>query len=112
MGAKFILTQNEEGTFAFSFQMLDGRVILSGQGCADKETAINRINAVRHLVSREQNFEVVTAEDGQAHLVLRNRHKEVIGQSEVYPDAESLPWVIALARGNVRGAQVEDLTGE
>lgn len=111
MGATFILTQNQEGTFAFSFQMLDGEVILSGQGYADKETAINAINAVRHLAARDQNFEPRTAEDGGAYLVLKNRRKAVIGQSEMYPDPEGLPRVIVLAKANVRGARFDDLTG-
>ena len=112
MGAVFALTRNEEGKFAFTFTTLEGQLILTSQTYDDKETAINRINAVRHLGRQDRSYEPRTADDGEVYLVLKNRKKEVIGQSERYPDSEALPRVIALAKANVRGARFDDLTGE
>ena len=55
-------------------------------------------------------FEFRTAEDGQLYFVIKNRHKEVIAQSEMYPDAPSLSQGVNLVKSNRRAARLEDLT--
>ena len=111
MAATYTLEQSGNGRLMFTLRTHDGRVLLISQDFPDKNTALSRINATRHLVGMKKHFELRTAENGQPYFVLKNRHKEVIGQSEVYSDEESLSKGINLIKSNAKAAKLVDLTG-
>jgi len=111
MAATFVLEKCKDGSFMFTLKAHDGQVLLTSLCYPDKDTASRRLDSARSLVRRQENYEVLTAENGQSYFVFKNSHNEVIGQSEMYPDSQSVAKVITIARGSTRGARIEDLTG-
>jgi uncharacterized protein YegP (UPF0339 family) len=112
MAAKYILRQNEEGKFTFTLHTHGGQLLLTSPDYADKVTAMSRINAARHLAGTNKNYQLLTGEGGQPYFVITNKHKEVVAQSELYPDMPSMSKGINLVKANARAAKLEDLTGE
>jgi uncharacterized protein YegP (UPF0339 family) len=109
MAATYVLEQNKDGSFMFTLKAHDGQVLLTSQGYMDKVSALSRINSIRKIAGRDRNFEPRTAENGQPYFVFKNSHNEVIGQSEMYSDSQSVPKGIALVKSNARAARLKDL---
>ena len=110
MTATYVLNRNGAGKYVFTFKTHDGQELLTSQAYADKDRALRAIDAARVLARRARNYEICTAEGGQAYYVLKHARWGVIGQSEMYPDSESVLEGITVARAKTRGAQLEDLT--
>jgi uncharacterized protein YegP (UPF0339 family) len=110
MAATYVLQKCGDGRFMFTLKAHDGQVILTSPCYPDKDTALRRIDSARLLARRQENYELLTAENGQAWFVLKTARMGVIGQSEMYPDSQSAAKVITFARGITRGARLEDLT--
>lgn len=111
MTATYVLQKDEKGQFSFILRTHGGQVLLTSAVYADKEIAMRRISAARQLAHNARNYEILAAQDGLPYFVVKNAKKEVIAQSEMYPDSESLRNGINLVKGKTRGAQLEDLTG-
>jgi|SRR5687768_739411 len=110
MAATYVLQQREDGRFTFTLKAHDGQVLLTSQGYPDKDSALSRMNSMRNIAGRDRNFEPRTAENGQPYFVFKNARNEVIGQSEMYADLQSVPKGITLVKANARVARLEDLT--
>jgi uncharacterized protein len=110
MAATYVLKQNRKGQFVFTLETHDGEVVLTSKGYADKDCALRVMASMRQMAGRNENYEVLAAENGWPYFVLQNKKKEVIGHSEVYWDAANLAKVIALVKANARAARLLDLT--
>lgn len=110
MSATYVLRKNLQGKFVFTFKTHDGQVLWTSPCYTDRDIALRSVSAARSLGRREANYELRTAENGQAYFVFKNTRNEVLGQSEMYPDAEGVRKGITLARARTRGARLEDLT--
>jgi uncharacterized protein YegP (UPF0339 family) len=110
MTATYVLKQSREGGFVFTLNTHSGQVLLTSQSYAEKDLALRMIDAARNIARAKKHYELVTREEGGAYFVLRNAREEVIGQSEMYPDSQSVQKGILLARATTRGARLEDLT--
>jgi uncharacterized protein YegP (UPF0339 family) len=111
MAAKFVLKQSGKGKFRFALQAPNGQVILTSETYSSKEGAMNGIKSVRQNAGKDKNFEVRTGKSGQSYFVLRASNGEVIGQSEMYASARSVPRGMASVKKNA-SARTEDLTGK
>ena len=109
MSARFVLERDPEGGFSFLFITHSGQVLLSSPVYTDKDRALRRISATRHMARNRQNYEIVTGANGYYFLV-RGKHGDVLGRSESFPDFASLEAGINLVRANAKGARLEDLT--
>jgi len=110
MSATYTLEKDPDGKFVFTFKTHSGEVILTSPGYSDKDLAMRRVDMARTFGRRGESYQLLTAEDGQAYFVLKTTREEVLGQSEMYRDSESVLQGIRLARSNARGARLEDLT--
>ena len=111
MAAKFVLKESGKGKFRFALQAPNGQVILTSETYASKDAAMNGIKSVRQNAGKDKNFEVRTGKSGQSYFVLKASNGEVIGQSEMYAAARSVPKGIASVKTNA-SARTEDLTGK
>ena len=109
MSARFVLKRAPDGQFSFLFLTHSGQVLLTSPAYTDKERALRRISAARQMARNRHNYEIVTGANGSSFLV-RGKHGDVLGQSESFPDAQSLEAGINLVRANAKGARLEDLT--
>lgn len=112
MAAKYVLRQSEAGGFHFTLHTHAGQLLLTSPAFADKVTALSRLNSTRNLAGTNKNYQLLTTEDGQQYFVLRNKHQDVVAQSEMFSDPESVTQGINLVKANARVARLEDLTGE
>jgi len=60
------------------------------------------------MARKERNYELRTAYEGGSYFVVKNRNKEVLAFSEVFPDPESRRQGMILTRGCSHGARVEN----
>jgi len=112
MAAKFVLWQSGKGKFTFALQAPNGQVILTSERYASKNSALNGIASVRKNAGKDKNFEVRTAKSGKQYFVLKATNAEVIGQSQMYSGARSVPKGMASVKANAAAARTEDLTGK
>ncbi len=112
MAARFVLRQSGKGKFTFALKAPNGQVILTGESYASKVSALNGIASVRKNAGKDKNFEVRTAKSGKQYFVLKATNAEVIGQSQMYSSARSVPKGMASVKANAPAAQTEDLTGK
>ena len=112
MAAKFVLKQSGKGKFTFNLKAPNGQVILTSESYASRDSALKGIASVRKNAGKDKNFEVRTAKSGKQYFVLKATNAEVIGQSEMYSSARSVPKGIASVKANASSARTEDLTGK
>lgn len=110
MSARYVLQQEGKDQYRFTLVMHSGQVLLTSGLYTDKDTAVRHISAARSLARRRENYELHTADDGQFYFVLKNNRRGMLGQSGMFPDAESAEKAINAARGHTHGARLEDLT--
>jgi uncharacterized protein YegP (UPF0339 family) len=74
----------QDGQFYFHLKGGNGEKILASEGYATKQAMQTGIDAVKLNGSKRANYEVRTAADGQAYLVLKAQNNEIIAVSETY----------------------------
>jgi uncharacterized protein YegP (UPF0339 family) len=112
MAAKFVLKQSGKDKFTFTLQAPNGQVILTSERYSSKDGALNGIASARKNAGKEKNFEVRTAKGGKQYFVLKAANGEVIGQSQMYSEARSIPKGMASVKTNAAAARTEDMTGK
>ena len=110
MSAAYVLQQDGNGSFIFHLRTHSGQVLLTSGVYAEKAGALSALDAARHFAGKEKNYQFLTAQDGQHCFLVRNTKGEVLAQSNLCPDPESLRTAINLVKGNTRGARLEDQT--
>ena len=110
MSAAYVLQQDGNGSFIFHLRTHSGQVLLTSGVYAEKAGALRALDAARHLAGKEKNYLFLTEEDGQQYFLVRDKKGEVLAQSNMYPDPESLRTAINLVKGNTHGARLEDQT--
>ena len=111
MAAKFVLKESGKGKFRFALQAPNGQVILTSETYASRDGAVNGIKSVRQNAGKDKNFDVRTGKSGKQYFVLKASNGEVIGQSQMYSSARSVPKGMASVKANA-SAKTEDLTGK
>jgi uncharacterized protein YegP (UPF0339 family) len=111
MSSKFVLKEEGKDNYLILFQTHSGQVLLTSQ-VRYKDIALSQISAARTLGQNKKNYVVHTAETGESYFAIRNRKGEAVALSDTYPDPESLRQGMALVKGSIRGARLEDLTVE
>lgn len=110
MRPRYTLFYNEQGHLIFTFHGTDETLLLTSLPFTDKGRALSRINSMRSLGQRAESFLTCPAPDGKRYFVLRNTRQEVIAQSEMYEDGESLLRAIEAVRRTARAGKLYDLT--
>ena len=110
MSARYILREDEDGQFRFSLTTHSGQVLLTSAVYRDKDSALRAIDSARRLAHNERNYQLLTAEDELSYFVIKNSRQQVIGQSDMYTNTESLRQAMMAVKGITRGARLEDLT--
>jgi uncharacterized protein YegP (UPF0339 family) len=113
MSARYILQQEGQDGYRFTLVTHGGEVLLTSGLYTDKDTALRHISAARSLARRRDNYELLTADDGQFYFVLRHARKGMmLGQSGKFPDAAEAEKGINAARARTYGARLEDQAPE
>ena len=108
MSAEFVLRKEMDGTFFFVFQTENGQVLLTSGAYRDIDTARRQLRSAWHMVRKERNYELRTAQEGGFYFVVKNRSNEVLAHSQLYPDQESRRQAMILTRGCSHGARIEN----
>src|SRR5258705_13064012 len=77
MAATYVLKQSRKGQFVFTLETHDGEVILTSKGYADKDCALRVMASMRQMAGRNENYEVLAAENGWPYFLVQNKKKEV-----------------------------------
>ena len=109
MSAEFALRKDQDGKYVFVFQTESGQVLLTSRSYCDPDIALRRLHSARQMARKDRNYEFRAAYAGGFYFVVKNRSNEVLGQSEIYPDQESMRQGMILARGCSHGARIENL---
>ena len=110
MAAKFVLKKTGGGQFMFNLHAANNEVILTSESYVAKQGAENGIASVRKNAPDDSQYRRETATDGQLCFVLVAENHEVIGRSELYPNATVLENGIASVKTNAPTATVSDET--
>jgi len=110
MRASYTLFQKKSGDLAFTFRGSEEQLLLTSLSYADKGRALSRINSMRSLGHRAESFLTCMSQDGKRYFLFRNSRQEVIAQSEMYPDDESLRKAIDAVRRTARTGKLIDET--
>ena len=111
MSSRYVLERRGDGTFMFTLQTHNGKILLTSHAYEDKDSALRATNTARQLARRHENYELVRTDSGLVYFLLKGPRGEVIGQSP-YIDAESVRQEINLVKAKTHGARLEDLTDE
>jgi uncharacterized protein YegP (UPF0339 family) len=111
MPPRYTLTLDQGGHFIFRLHASDGEVLLTSAAFADRGSALHSLNLVRHKGRKNDNFEIRSSREEQGYFVLKNPKKnELLGQSELYADLNSLPPKIEAVKSGARTAKLYDMT--
>ncbi len=110
MSARYILERDGKDGYRFTLVTHSGQVLLTSGLYTDKDTALRHISAARSLARRRDNYELLTADDGQFYFVLKNNRRGMLGQSGMFPDTGTAEKGINAVRAQTYGARLEDLT--
>jgi uncharacterized protein YegP (UPF0339 family) len=110
MASRYVLYEVYKGQYRFTLTSHRGQVLLTSGLYMDKDSALRKINAIRHLARKSTNYELLTAEDGGRYFMVVSRKGEALAYSATYPDAEGRQTAINLVKQNNRGARLEILT--
>jgi len=83
-GARFIVFENSAGGFNFQLRAKNGRVVLRSESYTSEAAALNGTFSVADNGTREQNFEVLEAANGDYYFNLRATNGQIIGTSQMY----------------------------
>jgi uncharacterized protein YegP (UPF0339 family) len=108
MSAEFVLREHKDGTFGFIFQTETGQVLLTSTSYCDADTALRRLRSAWQMARKDRNYELRPADEGGFYFVVKNRSKEVLAHSPLYPDPQSLRQGITLTRGCSHDARIEN----
>ena len=110
MSSRYVLHQNVKGNYYFTLVTHSGQVLLTSGVYTEKDRALRSISQARQRARHKENFQIVTEEDGNSYFLLSNDTYEVLAESEIFADRESLQKGIYLVKGNTHGARLEDTT--
>ena len=110
MSSRYVLERRKDGTFTFTLQAHDGKILLTSRSYHDKDRALRTISMARQLARRDENYELLRTDSGPVYFVLKNARGEMIGQSRRPIAAESFRQEMNLVKAKTRGARLEDLT--
>jgi uncharacterized protein YegP (UPF0339 family) len=110
MASRYVLHQNLKGSYYFTLVTHSGQVLLTSGVYSEKDRALRSISLARHRARHKENFQIITEEDGKSYFVLSNDTYDVLAESELFTDRESLQKGIYLVKGNTHGARLEDTT--
>jgi uncharacterized protein len=111
MRTRYTLFQQGKTNFIFTFHGSDGQLLMTSRSFADKDSALKMKNSMCIFARRAESFVTCTSPGGQRYFLLKKgRHAEVIAQSEMYADEESLLKAIMAVRSTARTGKLLDLT--
>jgi uncharacterized protein YegP (UPF0339 family) len=110
MRSTYILFREKSGDFIFTFRGSDEQLLLTSLSYTDKDSALRRINAMRTLAHRAESFLTCLSPDGKRYFLFRNSRQEILAQSEMFVDDESLLRAITAVRHTARTGKLLDRT--
>lgn len=110
MRARYTLFQQGKRNFIFTFHGSEEQLLLTSRSFADKDSALRKIYSMRVFGRRVESFVTCTSRDEQRYFLLRKGRHEVIAQSEMYADGESLSRAIEAVRRTARTGKLIDQT--
>ena len=107
---KFTVFTGNDEQFYFRLTARNGEIILSSEGYTSKSGCMNGIDSVKENVADDEQFERLTAADGQFYFNLVAKNGEVIGKSETYTSESGRDNGIEAVKDAAPEAPVEDTT--
>ena len=107
----FELFQSENNQkYYFNLKAKNGQVILSSQGYADRNGAINGIDSIKTNCGDDSKYERKTASNGKFHFNLKAANGQIIGSSQMYASEAGMENGIESVKTNAPDADVNDAT--
>ena len=110
MSGKFELKRSPNGEFHFHLLADSGHIILSSETYKARASAQNGIESVRKNSAEDHRFERKTSTSGRPYFVLKARNGEIIGQSQMFSNAEQMEDGIQQVKRDAPAASVSDLS--
>jgi len=86
MPGKFEIYKAKNGEFYFRLKAANGEPVLSSEGYKAKSSAKNGAASVAKNCGNAECYEAKKAKNGKHYFVLKAANRQVIGQSQMYPD--------------------------
>ncbi len=83
-GARFIVFENSAGGYNFQLRAKNGRVVLRSESYTSEAAALNGTFSVADNGTREKNFEILEAANGDYYFNLKATNGQIIGTSQMY----------------------------
>ena len=107
----FEIYQNKKNqSYFFNVIAGNGQAILTSQGYKAKQSAQRGIASVKKNIALERRFQPHSKRNGQHYFHLKAGNGEIIADSQLYPDEQSMQRSIKSLMKTVGKAKVVDLT--
>ena len=109
MAGKFECYKDKGGEYRFRLKAGNGETILSSEGYKAKSSAKNGAASVSKNCGNPDCYEAKQAKNGKHYFVLKAANRQVIGQSQMYPDEAGCKKGMAAVKRAGAGAKVVEV---
>ncbi len=108
--AKFVITRNIKGKFAFTLYSPTGDIILKGEDYGSKQGCMIGISSVQFNAEDEYLYEIKKNKNGTQTFILWSANGRLIGESPEFKRAADLQKSMAYLQKKAATSKIEDAT--
>ena len=108
--AKFVITRNIKGKFAYTLYSPTGDILLKGEGYGSKQGCMIGISSVQFNAEDEYLYEIKKSKTGTSSFVLWSANGRLIGESPDYKRNADLEKAMVFLQKKAATAKIEDAT--
>ena len=108
--AKFVITRNIKGKFAYTLYSPSGDILLKGEGYGSKQGCMIGISSVQFNAEDEYLYEIKKSKTGTSSFVLWSANGRLIGESPDFKRNADLEKAMVFLQKKAATAKIEDAT--
>lgn len=105
---KFVVNLRSNGDYQFNLKADNGKVILTSQGYAGKDSCLNGVHSVKQNAPHDENYDRQTSANGKPYFNLKAGNGQIIGLSEMYESTAARENGIESVKKNAPDAVIEE----
>ncbi|MEM8892478.1 MAG: DUF1508 domain-containing protein [Bacteroidota bacterium] len=107
---KFQIYEDKAGEYRFRLYASNGEIILASEGYSSKAGAKGGIDSAQAASKDDENFDKLTAKNGEFYFNLKSANGSIVGTSEMFSSEASRDNSAASVKQTASGAPTEDYT--
>lgn len=108
--AKFVITRNIKGKFAYTLYSPTGDILLKGEDYGSKQGCMIGIGSVQFNAEDEYLYEIKKNKNGTQSFILWSANGRLIGESPEFKRAADLQKAMAYLQKKAATSKIEDAT--